>query len=482
MNHKRQIVFLLVIFTAILMSAGSMLAQETAQVRFIYTWPGGPPIDVYVNDQLVAANLLPGDESPYLDVMAGDLDISSKIASTDVPAFPRQSLSAVAGGEVSIVVPGVTEDTEGADETAAAVADEAAVAAAAAAIGADETAFPTARVANLNPGANLHLRRYPSVEALSLGLVPIGTELAVTGREGTAVDDAAAGLARHEDLEPADTWLHVRYTTPDGGLITAWVNALYLEVSDESGEAQRLASLGLVNGEQFGVALNTSIVPPEPTRRVTARIYSLDPGVQLNIRMINHRHGEVVGQARGGAVLSFLGLDEDANWAFIEHRPNENTTVTGWVSIAYIELLLDSNPIGVQELMERSPALAPSISGETRGSLVVANDGEAPPRPSRDPFLGVVVGEVSLDPGANLHLRLRPSGDERSLALIPTEARLIVDGRTENGEWLRVTFEEQRGWVSGQYLNLSFNSRFIDADELEERLDLFDNDGNRPSE
>lgn len=478
MNRKRQIIFLLAIFTAILMSAGSALAQETAQVRFIYTWPGGPPIDVYVNDQLAAANLMPGDESPYSEVMAGDLDISSTIASTDLPAFPRQSLSAVAGDELSIVVPEATEDTEGADETA----DEASIAAAAAAIGADETAFPTARVINLNPGANLHLRRYPSVEARSLGLVPIGTELAVTGREGTAMDDAAAGLAGHEDLEPADTWLHVRYTTPDGGLITAWVNALYLEVFDESGEAQRLASLGLVHGAQFGIALNTSIVPPEPTRRVAARVYSLDPGVQLNIRTINHRHGEVVGQARRGAVLSFLGLDEDANWAFIEHRPNESATITGWVSIAYIELLLDGNPIGVQELMERSPGLAPSISGETRGSLVVADDGEAPPLPSRDPFLGVVVGEVRLDPGASLHLRLRPSANERSLTLIPAEARLIVDGRTENGEWLRTTFEGQQGWVSGQYLDLSFNSRFIDANELEERLDLFDNDGNRPAE
>lgn len=481
MNCKRQITFLLAIFIAILMPAGSLLAQETAQVRFIYDWPGGPPIDVYVNDQLAAANLMPGDESPYFDVMAGDLDISSTIASTNVPAFPRQSLSAGAGDAVSIVMPATTADTEGTDETAAA-ADEAAIAAAAAAIGADETAFPTARVTNLNPGANLHLRRYPSAQAMSLGLVPVGTELAVTGREGTAVDDPAVGLARHEDLEPTDTWLHVRYTTPDGGLITAWANALYLQVLDESGEAQRLASLGMVHGEQFGIAINTSIIPPEPARRVTARVYSLDPGVQLNIRTDNHINSEIVGQARGAAVLSFLGLDEDAAWAFIEHRPNENTIITGWASIAYTELLLDGNLISVQDLMERHPALAPSISGETRGSLVVAGDGEAPPRPSPDPFLGVVVGEVRLDPGASLHLRLRPSVDERSLALIPTGTRLIVDGRTENGEWLRAAFDGERGWVSEQYLDLSFNSRYISDEELESRLDLFDNDGSRLSE
>ena len=481
MNYKRQITFLLAIFIAILMPAGSLLAQETAQVRFIYDWPGGPPIDVYVNDQLAAANLMPGDESSYFDVMAGDLDISSTIASTNVPAFPRQSLSAGDGDAVSIMVPAAIADTEGADETAAAD-DEAAVAAAAAAIGADETAFPTARVTNLNPGANLHLRRYPSAHAMSLGLVPTGTELTVTGRKGTAADDPAVGLAGHEDLEPADTWLHVRYTTPDGGLITAWANALYLQVSDESGEAQRLASLGMVHGEQFGIAINTSIIPPEPTRRVTARVYSLDPGVGLNIRTTNHRHGEIVGQARGAAVLSFLGLDEDAAWAFIEHRPNEITTITGWASIAYIELLLDGNLISVQDLMERHPALVPSISGETRGGIVTAGDGEAPPRPSPDPLLGVVVGEVRLDPGANLHLRLRPSVDEQSLALISTGARLIVDGRTENGEWLRAAFDGKQGWVSGQYLVFSFNSRRINTEELKRRLDLFDNNGNRLSE
>lgn len=355
-----------------------------------------------------------------------------------------------------------------------------------------EAAIPTARVA-LDPGANLHLRQYPSVLAQSLGLAPSGADLIVLGRRGPSehagepIDlsdmktDPAEGLEQYADLEPADTWLYVAYPTPDGGLITAWVIALHLQVFDATGERQRLASLEKALQNQPGSAVGTSITPPTTSRRVAAHIYNLNPGVHLNVRIANHANSEILGQVTGGAVLSFLGLDESEEWVFIQYLPSENVIITGWVSAQYVQLHLDDNPIEIQTLKARSPGFAVTLDSGTHGNIITAG-GQAPLPPTRDPFLGAVAGEVALDPGASLHLRASPNVQALSLSLIPAGTRLIVDGITESGEWHRVTYQDAKGWTSGQYLTLSLNNRHIGAEELASRLTLFDNSGNRLSE
>ena len=351
-----------------------------------------------------------------------------------------------------------------------------------------EASIPTARVV-LDPDANLHLRQYPSVQAQSLGLAPSGADLIVLGRRGPAeyrgesVDlsdlttDPAEGLEQNADLSPADTWLYVAYPTPDGGVITAWVTALYLQVLDAAGEKQRLADLEMALQNQPGAAVGTSIKPPRPTSRMTAHTYNLNPGVHLNIRVANHAGSEILGQVTGGEALSFLGLDENEEWIFIQHLPSEGVIITGWASAQYIQLYLDEDPIDIQTLKARAPGFATTFTeGEAHGSMIVAG-GQAPSPPTRDPFLGAVVGEVQTNPGVALHLRQRPNVDAKSLDLIPAGARLILDGVTENDEWYRADFEGAVGWVFGQYLALSLNRRYIGEAELERRLTTFDNSG-----
>ena len=351
-----------------------------------------------------------------------------------------------------------------------------------------EAAIPTARV-TLDPGANLHLRQYPSVHAQSLGLAPSGADLIVLGRRGPSeykdepVDlsdmktDPAEGLEQYADLEPTDTWLYVAYPPPDGGLITAWVIASHLQVFDTTGEGQRLASLERVLQNQPGSAVGTSITSPMSPRRVNVHIYNLNPGVHLNVRIANHANSEILGQVTGGDVLLFLGLDENEEWIFIQHHL-PSVIITGWVSAQYAQVQLDGKPIAIQILKARSPGLATTVNSETRGNIVNTG-GQVPPPPTRDPFLGAVAGEVALDPGASLHLRDRPNVQARSLDLIPAGTRLIVDGNTESNEWYRVTYQDAEGWVSGQYLTLSLNNRHIGSEELASRLTLFDNSGNQ---
>ena len=118
------------------------------------------------------------------------------------------------------------------------------------------------------------------------------------------------------------------------------------------------------------------------------------------------------------------------------------------------------------------------MSDSARGGINLAGDAEAPPAPTKDPFLGAVIATVNLNPDANLHLRIRPNASTESLDLIPSRTSLIVDGVTESGEWYKVSYEGVAGWISAPYTVLSFNDRYMPMEEMLGRLMLFDDLGN----
>lgn len=361
-------------------------------------------------------------------------------------------------------------------------------------IAAAEIDGPTARV-NVNRGVNLHLRQYPHIDSLSLGLAPDDTTLIVLGRRGLTeyygeepadepVDlsdfdaDPAEALDRWQDLEPDETWLFVTYMTPDGGTIDAWVNALFLQVSDEDGDPQRLADLEMIRQNQSGLSRATSIGPPQPVERVSAYAFNLNAGVNLNIRMANDISSENLGQVANGEPLRLIGLDEADEWAFIEYAATDKVVISGWVSTQYLQITLDGRPIGLEALREIDASLVSLVSDSARGGINLAGDAEAPPAPTKDPFLGAVVATINLNPDANLHLRLRPNATTQSLDLIPSHTSLIVDGVTESEEWYKVSYEGITGWIYAAYTVLSFNDRYMPMEEMLGRLTLFDDLGN----
>ena len=357
---------------------------------------------------------------------------------------------------------------------------------------ASEDGAATARI-NLSPGANLQLRQYPSSQALSLGLAPSGSTLEVIGRRGPSEyfqgepadepvdlsdveEDPAIGLEEDEDLDPEQTWLFVTYTTPDSGAINAWVNALYLQVLDAEGVTARLADLPLVRQNEAGEAVATEITPPsEPVDRVSAVVFNLDPGVQLNIRRTKGTDGEVLQRIDAGTVLSFLGIDSDEEWVFVEYRSPEGGAVTGWVSTQYVQLQLNGELADLEDIEAEDEELVIVLDNDTRGEII--GDGERPALPTPDPLEDAVVGEVFLDPGASLQLRRDPDVDGESLDLIPAGTSIVIDGVTNNNEWFRVTFEGVQGFVSSQYLVLSFNGEFVEVADIIEEIEVLNNDG-----
>ncbi len=228
-------------------------------------------------------------------------------------------------------------------------------AAPAAATPAPATGLPTARVLT-DPGVNVHLRQYPSSAALSLTLLGSGTVVDVLGRpgaptfppdatatpEGTPpptpfVDPATLLASPAEDLDPAQTWLFVRFDAPDGGTITGWINALFLAVTAPNGQPQRLANLPLVAANTAG-EVNSSFQPTllatQPFEdQVVATIDQLNPGSNLHLRRNPTSDSESLGLIPAGTQVVVEGINDTREW----YRTTYNG-VTGWISATYVSL------------------------------------------------------------------------------------------------------------------------------------------------
>lgn len=482
----------------------------------------GSAVDIYANDTLVVPGLAYGantvsfavpageynvqlTEANTVNILGGDSITITENANTTVTATADDSglvlVAETEAGEApaqSEVVVAPTESTSAASEVVAAPAvtpqpaQEVVVAQPTQAPSVPaSTALPTARV-NLDPGANLQLRQYPNSEALSLGLAPAGAVMNVLGREGAPVQieglfsqeiqdqidafvDPAEGIDPKADIAPETTWLKVQYTTTDGGAIEAWVLSSFLEVTNIEGEPQRLAELDMVPNNAFGEAANTAVTPPPlPDNIVTAVVYNLNPGVNLQIRRTPDTFGESLGLVPNGTALEYLGFAIDdtqmpdvttaeaAEWVYVRYIPAEGGDITGWVSTTYIEFYYRGDTIDFEEMDARTLLLFEDIS--TRGEL--GSGAVAPSRPTVDPLKDTYIATVVVDANANLQFRRTPDSFGESLGLVPSGTQLVVTARDTTGEWLLVTFEGQEGWIASDFIRLTFNGRAVELDEL----------------
>jgi hypothetical protein len=337
----------------------------------------------------------------------------------------------------------------------------------------------------LDPSANLQLRQYPSPDALSLGLAPSGALLVINGREGRPVAlvegqpepaeaadwiDPITLLGEGEDLDPAQTWVNVTFNTADGGQISAWVLSQFLIIRDDEGNLVELRELETFPRNVPGDTVNTSVTPPPlPENIVVAIVININADANLNLRRTATTDGEILARLPLGTATELIGfiaptdlntpfIASEAEWAFLSYTPAEGGVITGWASTSFLRYEWRDATADPDELFARE--LVEIVDPITRGDVSAGVNPVA--APTQDPVEDAYLAEVVLNEGANIHLRRSPDVTSESLVLIPAGSLLIVEARTPQADWLLTSFEGEIGWVSSQFVTVTFNGRFVE--------------------
>jgi len=178
--------------------------------------------------------------------------------------------------------------------------------------------------------------------------------------------------------------------------------------------------------------------------------------------------GAPVTSVPGAATLTVTGRSADGNWlaVFTEEA------ITGWVPAGSLVLYGADDLTTVTEAFSPAPvatmiaeamrpvatpmsayfaaltATPPAASLELpTATPMPASGAEALSNPGT-PLLGTVAST------GNLNLRAVPSTDGRVVASLPAQSALVVLGRTQAGDWLRVRTPAGDGWVLASFVVL----------------------------
>lgn len=186
-----------------------------------------------------------------------------------------------------------------------------------------------------------------------------------------------------------------------------------------------------------------------------------------------------------------LNLQISDFWLYVDWEPQPGALFSCWVRADYVQIrylgklfddpieYLDLIDSGVWELIPYNvPAGPKEISPQ---QLNQAQQGAAPVNVFQPSATAVtasgpqVVGQLLISPGQTLNLRTIPTSDGQILFAIPAETNgrattVVVTGRTQAGDWLKVTYNNAtgaiEGWIASQFLQLTFNNQPYDITSL----------------
>lgn len=310
-----------------------------------------------------------------------------------------------------------------------------------------------ADVVNLNPDANLHIRRDPDIQAESLALVPVGTTLLLSG------------------LQPENEWAYVRHVQADDSQISGWVSADYVNYRYRGryySHTQLLSSgrIGEVSSDTRGGYLDASgqIIDTVDDTLYT-QVTGLGENAHLHLRRLPDGTSESLILAPNGASFTLLGFTENGEWAFVQWPQLDGSSYSGWVSTTFLLFLHRGLNYTVEQLIDadRAGIIDASTFGlytDAEGNIENVFD---------DTVYAVVAG---LNPGASLHIRIAPDSHSESLRLVPNETALNLIGLNEAEEWAYVRYSETEtggiieGWVSTLYVSYRFRGGLLNAETL----------------
>ena len=310
-----------------------------------------------------------------------------------------------------------------------------------------------ADVVNLNPGANLHIRRDPNAQAESLALVPNGTAFLLSG------------------LQPDNEWVLVRHIQPDGNQVSGWVSADYVSYRYRGryySYTQLLASgrIGEVSANTRGGYLDASGQPLYGAdNTLYTEVAGLDANTNLHLRRAPDSTSESLLLAPNGASFALLGFAEDGEWAFVQWPQPDGSSFSGWVSSTFLLFRQRGLFFTVEQLIDADLA---EIIEESIIGFYTNPDGNI--ENLRDDGVYAVV--AGLDSGVSLHIRIAPDANSESLLLVPNDTALELVGLNKESEWVYVSYSEAatggtvEGWVSALYVSLRFRGGILSAETL----------------
>lgn len=124
-----------------------------------------------------------------------------------------------------------------------------------------------------------------------------------------------------------------------------------------------------------------------------------------------------------GDSLDITGQNEAGTWLRVNFNGRE-----GWVS---------ANVVQVEGLVENAPVVEPG-EGAVLQSAIVQQEAETTTEDT---------GPVEVMTRFNTNLRSSFSIQADVLDVVPFNTELIPEGRTDNNNWLQVTFGDQSGWI-----------------------------------
>lgn len=271
------------------------LDAASTWLRITYNTPDGGTINAWVNAQSLDVRNAKGERQPLrdLDTFGGNIPGRAEATAITPPPTPQDALTAV--------------------------------------------------VININPGANLNIRRYPSAEAEVIGQIPVNTVLVFVGMLET------------------DDWAFIEYAAPQGGTITGWVFSQFLryeyngkvyQLEDFKNIISRSTSQALFDlvpatrgGEVLGNAQPVVVRTPSPLRDVFVADVLLDPSANLQLRRFPDATSESLNLIPSGTQLVVTARSEDSVWLRVTFEGN-----TGWIASQFVRVTFNGRAAELSEI------------------------------------------------------------------------------------------------------------------------------------
>jgi hypothetical protein len=473
---------------------------NSATLRVVHGVVDGPAVDLYVNDTLVAPNLEFGASTGFMALPAGDYE-AVLVPAGDPAGEPVASgtLSLQAGASLTVTAAldaaGVALNVV--DVTATAPTAESAVIDLVNRSSADVTATLEDDSATLDVPAGTEASMSLPATSLPLSISVDGVELTrvtgpiyggalytivvVDGGDGpVAILLPAVGVATTIGSAPGNQTLEA---------VTAQPTEAPVVPTDAPAPTDAAVAPQPTEAPSIVIAPTAAPANALPTGRVLT-----DPGVNVHLRQFPGSQALSLALLGSGTVVDVAGregapapapdatatpegmveeepfidpatllespsddLDPLETWLFISAVAPDGGSISGWINALFLAV---TAPNGQPQRLANLPMVPRNTAGEYNSSFV-------PTALPTLPFEDQVVATVDqLNPGSNLHLRRNPAASSESLGLIPSGTQLVVEGVNDTGEWYRTTFNGTTGWISANYVSLTFNGRAYDPANL----------------